>query len=202
VQLVESGAIPLRLLVTIRKGEVVREPEENRLVRCDAEMIKLKGTGTGWSCILFDASKNRCTEYHNRPVECRAMACWDTADIRKAMATPRLCRRDLLGQVDGLWDLIEDHERRCSVPQVAAYAESIRSGSETAAGDLMEMLRFDRALRELLVEKGTDPEHLDFLLGRPLDRLLDGFGLKLAGKSGRVQVEDRKARRFQKAGER
>jgi Fe-S-cluster containining protein len=199
-QLVESGAIPLRLLVTIRKGEVVREPEENRLVRSDGEMIKLKGVGTGWCCILFDASENRCTEYDRRPAECRAMACWDTAEVRKVMETPRLCRRDLLGRVEGLWDLIEDHERRCSVLQVAALAESIRGGGQTAAGDLIPMLAYDRALRELLMERGTDPEHLDFLLGRPLDRLLDGFGLRLVGESGRVRVEAGKAPLVSKGG--
>lgn len=186
-ELVENGAIPLRLLVTIRKGEVVREPEGSRLLRADSEMIKLKGSGTGWTCILFDESENRCTGYDRRPAECRAMACWDPADIRRVMAAPRLCRRDLLSGVEGLWELIENHDQRCSVPQVALLSESILGGSEKAGGDLMEMIGYDVALRDLLVGKGTDPEHLDFLLGRPLDRLLDGFGLRLVRDGGRAR---------------
>jgi Fe-S-cluster containining protein len=185
---VETGAVPLRLLVTIRKGEIVREPEGGGLVRADSEMIKLKGSATGWTCILFDESQSRCTGYDLRPSECRAMACWDTAEIRKVMASPRLCRRDLLSGVEGLWTLIEDHERRCPIRRVARLSESIRGGGGRNAGDLLEMLGYDRALRDLLVEKGTDPEHLDFLLGRPLDRLLDGFGIRLVREEGRVRL--------------
>jgi Fe-S-cluster containining protein len=186
-KLVENGAIPLRYLVTIRRGEIVRDPEGGNLIRADSEMIKLKGSGAGWTCILFDESENRCTEYDRRPTECRAMACWDTTDIRKAMASPRLCRRDLLSGVEGLWDLIEDHEQRCSVLQVALLSEPICGGSEKAGKDLMEMLGYDRALRDLLVGKGTDPDHLEFFLGRPLDRLLDGFGLRLVRDGGKVR---------------
>jgi hypothetical protein len=187
-ELVESGAIPLRLLVTIRTGEIVREPEGEGLVRADSEMIKLKGAAGGWTCILFDGSRSRCLQYDRRPSECRAMACWDTAEIRKIMETPRLTRRDLLRGVGGPWELIEDHGQRCSVLQLARLSESIRCGSHASAGELLQMVGYDRALRDLLVENGTDPEHLDFLLGRPLDRLLDGFGLRLGREAGRVQV--------------
>ena len=187
-ELVTCGALPLRALVTIRKGEIVREPEGGGLMVADSELIKLKGAGTGWCCLFFDVQKSRCTEYDRRPAECRAMACWDTAEIRRVVETPRLCRQDLLSGVEGLWELVADHEQRCPMVQVAGLSESIRHGRREASRDLMEMLGYDRALRDLLVEKGTDPDHLDFLLGRPLDGLLDGFGMRLVRQDGTVRV--------------
>jgi len=187
--LVESGAVPLRMLVTIRKGEIVSEPESGRLLRSEAEMIKLKGVGGGWTCICFEAGPNRCTIYDHRPAQCRAMACWDTAEIRKVMATPKLCRRDLLAGVESLWDLIQDHERRCGLLRLHELSTAIREkDKEAAENDLIEMLRYDRALRDVMVENGADAEHLEFLLGRPLDRLLHGFSLALRHEKGRTGI--------------
>jgi Fe-S-cluster containining protein len=187
--LVESGAIPLRLLVTLRKGEFVSEPESNRFLRTEEEMIKLKGVGSGWTCICFEAGPNRCTIYDRRPVQCRAMTCWDTAEIRKVMATPKLRRHDLLAGVEGLWELIEEHERRCGLLRLHELSTAFRGkDKEAAENDLMEMLCYDRALREVLVENGAAAEHLEFLLGRPLDRLLHGFGLRLRHEKGRPGI--------------
>jgi len=184
---VETGKLPLRMLVTIRKGEIVREPQSGCLIRAEEEMIKLKGAGTGWCCILFDEAQDRCTRYEYRPVQCRAMACWDTAEIEQVMKAPRLNREDLLSGIEGLWALIEDHEHRCGLDAMGELAAAVGRGEEKAADLLMEMLRYDTALRGLLTEKKTEAEHLDFLLGRSLDGLLGGFGLLLERKDDRIR---------------
>ncbi|MCF8079388.1 MAG: YkgJ family cysteine cluster protein [Desulfobacterales bacterium] len=186
--LVEAGALALRLLVTIRIGEIAREPESGRLVRVEAEMIKLKGAGSGWTCILFDEARNLCTDYDRRTAECRAMSCWDTSEIERIMKTSPLSRRDLLYDVAGVWDLVAAHERRCGLSGMDALSAAVRDGDEPAADELMAMIRYDRALRELLVEKGGDAQHLEFLFGRPLECLLDGFGLRLYQKDGRTEI--------------
>ncbi len=186
--LVERGKLPLKLLVTIRKGEIVRDPKSGSLMRTEEEMIKLKGSGADWCCILFDAVQDRCTRYEYRPVQCRAMACWDTAEIERVMKAPRLNREDLLSGIEGLWALVKDHARRCGLGVAGELSGAAGRGQEKAGARLMEMLRYDRALRELLQERGTDSEQLDFLLGRPLDRLLEGFGMRLVSNGGRVEV--------------
>jgi Fe-S-cluster containining protein len=175
-------------LVTIRKGEIVREPQSGCLIRAEEEMIKLKGAGTGWCCILFDEAHDRCTRYEHRPVQCRAMACWDTAEIEQVIKAPRLTRRDLLYDVAGVWDLVAAHERRCGLSGMDALSAAVRDGDEPAADELMAMIRYDRALREMLVEKGGDGQHLEFLFGRPVECLLDGFGLRLCQKDGRTEI--------------
>jgi hypothetical protein len=116
------------------------------------------------------------------------MACWDTAKIERIMKTPPLNRTDLLSGVEGLWDMICDHEKRCSLIRVNALSAAVGNGEKTAETELMQMRRYDKALRDLLVERGADAEHLDFLLGRPLDRLFGGFGLKLIQEKGRARL--------------
>ncbi len=51
--------------------------------------------------------------YNDRPLECRALKCWDTRELEQIYAAKRLTRRDLISNVKGLWDLIEDHQVRC-----------------------------------------------------------------------------------------
>ncbi len=187
-KLVEKGTLPLRILVTIRKGEFVRGVDGEEPFRTESEMIKIKGTGTEWTCALLDAARNRCTQYDSRPIECRAMACWDTSGIERVMKTPALTRRDLIFGVEGLLDLVSNHERRCGLFDLLNLSASIRRDEKEAEREIMEMLRYDKALRDLLVEKGADAEQLEFLLGRPLDSLLGGFDLKLVKDKSRIRI--------------
>jgi Fe-S-cluster containining protein len=116
--LVESGRIPGRALFTIRTGELVRDNVKGILSPLEEEMIKIKGTSGRWTCIFYDESSKGCGIYEDRPLECRALNCRDTSEIEKVYSRSRLTRKDLLSKVAGLWDLIEEHEERCSYAKI------------------------------------------------------------------------------------
>ena len=71
----------------------------------------------------------------------------------------------------GLWDLVSSHETECS-------PDRFRALNDRDAGDRRALARitaYDREMRRLVTERsGLDPELLDFLLGRPLTRVIAG----------------------------
>lgn len=168
--LVEEGLIKARLLYTIRKGELVHNNVKQRLEPLTEEIIKIKGCGASWTCILLDTSENRCTIYDHRPVECRALKCWDTRELERIYEVNRLTRKDLMVNVAGLWDLIEDHEERCAYHRVEKFRQALgRAEKESELKKISEILHYDTRIRRLVVEKvGTDPAITDFVFGRSM----------------------------------
>ncbi len=182
--LVDDGRIPAHRLYTIRPGEPVRDNvKQDRLTVCSQDIIKIRSRPGTRGCIYFDPPGNACTIYMHRPVECRVLDCRQTAAIEALYDRERLCRRDLIGEVEGLWDLVSDHERRCSVWQVTALAEDWRcngQGSRALERELMGKVRYDLELRRLLVEKRRMVEGLlDFVFGRPLTLVLRSLGVEI-----------------------
>lgn len=180
--LVAQGCIPGRCLFTLRRGELARDNVVGGLAPLDAEVIKIKGRRPAWTCRFYDRERRGCKIYRNRPVECRALNCRDTRRIEGVYAVDRLSRRDLLSGIKGLWDLIDDHERRCSYDTLAALVgRGARGGRLVQSDAIMEMLRFDSHLRRLTVEKGQlDARMLDFIFGRPLADTIGMFAIELA----------------------
>jgi hypothetical protein len=88
--------------------------------------------------------------------------------------------------ISGLWDWIETHERQCSYRKLTALVED---GSEDNRlkheKDILEIIRYDRHVRELTVEEGRMNEQmLDFLFGRPLTDTIKMFDIALAKQDG------------------
>ncbi len=177
--LVEEGAIPLRDLFTVRRGEWVREPGRPGLVRLSGEIVKVKGTGGGWTCRLYVPGERACGIYDRRPRECRLLDCRDPAPLRRAFRRGRLTRADLLAGAPHFRDLVADHERRCNLE--AAWG-LLQAGDARSARRLEEMARYDAELRGLLVSRGgLDPGLLDFLFGRPVAMVVRLFRRRLSG---------------------
>lgn len=171
---VEQGVIHTRHLYTIRKGEQATDPVHGGLIRVDGDIIKIKGRGGTWACRFFDDRMGACHIYADRPLECRILECRDTVRFEQAYRFGRLSRRDLLAGIKGLWELIEDHERRCDYDGIRRLLER-RSGRGRAGveRDLAGMVRFDAEIRRLMVAQGgLEAEMLDFLLGRPVEQVL------------------------------
>ncbi len=186
--LIETGAIHTRYLYTIRQGEMVRDNVSGTLIPVNGDVIKIKGRGgTDWTCIFFDEEKRLCTIYENRPLECRALKCWDISDIRAVYKIGRITRRDLIGAVEGLWDLVADHQKRCSYEAIGKLVKPAKGGDPTASKTIIEIVQYDRNLRPLLIEKsGIDREILDFLFGRPLTETIPMFGFTVVENKGRL----------------
>ena len=179
--LIDSGEIPSKYLYTIRKGEMAYDNVRQCLEPAGSDIIKIKGKGNSWTCLFFDEAQAACSIYENRPIECRALKCWDTAELEALYAQKRLKREDLLAGIDGLWDLIKDHQQRCNYDTILALIKAI--GSEkpgNARQKLAERIQFDNEIRKLVVSQGgLDADMLDFLFGRPLNQTLKNFGLRV-----------------------
>lgn len=190
--LVMEGLIPAENLYTIRTGEPVRDNVAGQAAFAEGDIIKIKGAGDSWCCRYLDDPANRCTIYDRRPLECRAMQCWDTRAIADLYDRDRLTRRDLLGDVAGLWELIVDHDRRCSYRALRAKAERLTSHPlerTTILAAITDMVKYDESLRSLLVEQGHASQGLlDFLLGRPLTAALHGFQIKVERAGQRLRL--------------
>jgi Fe-S-cluster containining protein len=185
--LIESGEIPSKYLYTIRKGEMAYDNVRQCLEPVGSDIIKIKGKGNSWTCLFFDEAQAACTIYDNRPIECRALKCWDTAELEALYAQKRLKREDLLADIEGLWDLIKNHQQRCNYDTILALIKAINSDQPgNARQKLAEIIQFDNEIRKLVVSQGgLDGEMLDFLFGRPLNKTLKNFGLSFKKKAKR-----------------
>jgi Fe-S-cluster containining protein len=185
--LIEKGAIHTRNLYTIRKGEKVRDNILNGLITADADIIKIKGTGDTWTCRFYDPANKACTIYGQRPLECRVLKCWDTKDIKALYNKERLKREDLLKDIEGLWMLIEDHGHRCSYEKISRAIKGLEGNFQKAAvAGIMEMVRYDTEIRNLVVEKGNmEADMTDFLFGRPLTKTISMYGYRVKMADGR-----------------
>ena len=190
--LVDSGAIALKDLFTIRKGEPAFDNIAGEISPATGDIIKIKNRDNNdAACIYYDDNLG-CTIYADRPLECRLLECWNTAPIENCYQRNRLDREHLLSGKTQLYDLVAAHQRRCDYSLVGRLAEEIRTGqtAETASEELMEMIRYDLSIRQILTEQaaGLSEEVFLFLFGRPLRQTIGLFGLRFIRKEGGVLI--------------
>lgn len=188
--LVDEGHIPGRCLFTLRRGELARDNVMGTLAPLTAEIIKIKGRRPEWTCLFYNRKDRSCGIYGHRPLECRVLNCRDTRQIEAIYGIDRLTRRDLLAGVHGLWDLVENHEWRCSYTRLAKLVgQGARGGRLIRSEAILEMLRFDAHIRQLTVDKGRmDQGMLDFIFGRPLADTIHMFDIRLTKNNGNYVV--------------
>ena len=175
--LIDKGIILSKNLFTIRKGELAYDNVSEELLPLSSELIKIKGKNDSSTCIFFNESEKKCEIYKNRPVECKALKCWDTREIEKIYSKNRLTRKDLLFDIEGLWGLVKDHQSRCSYEKINKMLQKQDNSEDAIQKEILEIIRYDTQIRHLVVEKGgMDSEILDFLFGRPLTVTIKPFG--------------------------
>lgn len=186
--LVERGNIPLKYLFTMREGEPFRNPKTRQLEHLKTDIIKIKPHDEEIpSCIFHDDESQECGIYQSRPSVCRAFKCWDKRQIDPVKTSPFLTRKDLLGET-GMWDLIQEHQKKCDYIRMKNCAEILRAEENQEIGrELVSMLAYDKSVRDTAIEKGNmDKEIMDFLFGRQMLVSLPLFKLKLeTGNDGR-----------------
>ena len=188
--LIDKGLIPSRCLYTIRKGELAYDNVQRCLMPLDSDIIKIKGKADSWTCVFFDEPNRQCSIYDDRPRECRALKCWDTRELENMYAGRRLTRHELISEVEGLWELIQDHQTRCDYARIQDLIQELDSSRENnARRQLGEIIKYDIEIRELVVSRGgMDPEILDFLFGRPLTKTLPNYGIKIRQDGGKTII--------------
>ncbi len=176
--LFEKGILEKQHVYTLRKGEVVRNIDET-LVVLEQEIIKIKGQAEAWTCMFYNDDQRRCTIYDHRPVECRALKCWDIREFKEVIARPRIQRSDLINSNDGILRLIDAHEQRCAYKTLELAVKGLEGpDSEKAVEKILDLLQYDHYMRPLLMEKLDLPYHtIDFFFGRPLTTTIRMFGL-------------------------
>lgn len=188
--LVVAGHLPFTHLYTIRAGELVRDDVTGgALIPAPADIVKVREAPGSRACVFFEPACNGCAIYDQRPLECRILRCWDTAEIRRCYRRERLGRADLVGHIAGLWDLVAEHDRRCDAGKLVRLAGRRRMGDLGGAAELSGMVGYDEALREGLAADGRVPAAmLDFLLGRPVKVLLRTLGVTVREETSRQET--------------
>jgi Fe-S-cluster containining protein len=187
-RLIEEGVIHSKYLYTIREGELAYDNVRQCLEPVRTDIIKIKKQKDSVTCIFFNERQSACTIYENRPLECRALKCWDTQALEDLYAKMRLTRKDLISEIEGLWSLIKDHQERCNYQTIQRLVSAIKSNrDDEARKKLVEIIQFDAEIRKLVVSKaGLGAEILDFLFGRPLMETLRNLGLKVQQKGSQT----------------
>ena len=175
--LIEDGFIPAKYLYTIREGEPVRDNISERIVYAPSDIIKIKGQKNGWTCFYYDETEKRCAVYEYRPLECKLLKCRDTREIERIFGKNLLTRKEIISTVGGLWELIIEHDQRCSYKEITGLIKETGSRKRGRLPEkAAELIEYDNTIRELVVKKGQlDSELLDFLFGRPLSVTMKHF---------------------------
>ncbi|MDY0132467.1 MAG: YkgJ family cysteine cluster protein [Desulforegulaceae bacterium] len=177
--LMVQGKIPPSDLVTLRKGETAFDPRENRAITLENELIKIKGKSKSWTCLYLDEESKLCSIYDSRPVECRILKCWDTKPIIAMMNKNLLTREVVFEKIEGLAQLIKEHDKKCSYDEIKYLLEKIET-SEKALTSLKDIILFDINIREIVAEKQKAASYmLDLIFGRSLVETMNQLKYKV-----------------------
>ncbi len=173
-----KGILERSHVYTLRKGEVVRDIDDTLIV-LEQEIVKIKGQSEVWTCLFYEGDQGECRIYDHRPIECRALKCWDLREFREVMARPRLQRRDLINADHDVFKIIGAHEQRCAYETLESAVKGLQGPDpEKAVEMILDLLQYDHYMRPLLTEKlNMPPETLDFCFGRALTTTIRMFGL-------------------------
>ena len=162
---------------TIRRGEVVWDNIEHKKRKTSSELIKIREGASG--CFFYDTQNKACRIYLNRPAECIALFCEDTREFFQIYGSPRLTRKHIKSDAT-IVRLIEEHEKRSSYDSLEALISRIDSEGEAAIEKIIELLRFDYELRNLVQDSlGISLDYLPLLFGRPMIEVIRVYGLEV-----------------------
>jgi Fe-S-cluster containining protein len=191
LDLVRQGYIRHDQLLTIRQGEMGYNPATGRLEPVPVELLKIRGQGSGWTCLFLAEKGNGCTIYAHRPATCRILQCWQPEPLLATIYQNTLRRADLINPEDPILVEIDRHERACP-GKVFTDLLAEGGGTENLAR-LSELVRADLAIRrEIAKTAGLSLELEFFLFGRPLFKQLAGYGIEWVEENGEIRLERRK----------
>lgn len=187
--LVRSGKIPLSALITLRKGELARNPATGSLVALTAELVKLKGVGRDWNCCYFDRGEKRCTVYEHRPQACTVLKCWEPDALLAMVEKDTLTRFDILSDDDPIRNHISEYDHRIPCPDMAGLLAMMGNIPAKTRQELQELVNEDLRFRVRVV-KELDLKLSDelFYFGRPVFQLLQPLGARISENPAGVRL--------------
>jgi Fe-S-cluster containining protein len=180
-------------LITLRRGERAYSNEAERFVFLPEEQVKIREKPGSRECFFYQPEGPGCGIYEGRPRQCRRLECWNPEGYRSLKKNKLLSRKDLLDPEDPLLPVVKTHEERC---QLLRLQEWLVQAAEQVGFDedrLLEVIHFDRHARNHLSQRfGLNRQHLDFLLGRPVEEIIPGLGFEVGFEPGnRIVVRRR-----------
>jgi Fe-S-cluster containining protein len=172
------GSIPWSQVFTLRRGEPVRSPFEDNLIFLKEERIKIREKDGIGECVFFDREAEKCRIYENRPLQCRAQACWDEIPAKDLAKLPYLSRGDIFKGVELLLGLIAEHDQRCTFSELDGAFKKL--DEDSSAEEVLRVLAYEDHYRHFFAEKLNIPEDtLDLVFGRSFGDLVSLFGFKV-----------------------
>lgn len=173
----EGALLPVQL-ITYRRGEPAWDPLKQEMVGLPCEMIKVRSVEGGKICILYNSDASSCGIYENRPVECRALKCWDTREIESLFLKDLLDRRVLFQKSGTLLQLVDAYEKAIPVDDILFFCNSFSHGSvqdRARAHEHMELVaKVDVQFRDQAAETlGLGQDDLLFYFGSPATDIFD-----------------------------
>ncbi len=179
IEILRSGKIPWERLMTLRKGEPARSPFDARPFVLPDEKIKIREKEGSRECVFLDGGTDKCTIYSDRPLQCRAQACWDPAPAMDLANQPALSRKDIFEGVDLLLEIISEHNRRCGFEDLTAAFEKLGKSNGQNVDEVLRLLSFEEHFRQFVGEKfNIAPENMDLVFGRSFTQMLSLFGYR------------------------
>jgi Fe-S-cluster containining protein len=176
--LLRSGKIPWDRLMTLRRDEPALSPFDGRPFVLPEERIKVREKPGGRECVFFDGKTDRCAIYSERPLQCRAQACWDPMPARDAAEMPFLLRKHIFEGVDLLLEVMTEHESRCGFEAFSSAVQ--KSAGEGSLEKVLELLSYEEHFRLFVGDAFKIPaQNMELLFGRSFIQLLPLFGLKV-----------------------
>jgi Fe-S-cluster containining protein len=180
LEILRSGRIPWGRLMTLRRGEPVRSAFEDKPAILVDERIKLKEKPETRECVLFDETTNQCMVYSDRPMQCRAQACWDPGEAKYLENEPYLTRRDIFKDVELLLDLMAEHDNRCAFDKLNAAFMRLAQNEGATLEEVLQLLAFEDHFRDFFAEQLKIPEdNLELVFGRSFADLAPLFGFRV-----------------------
>ena len=183
-KILRDGHIGHKNLVTIRKGELARNPVNDLLEPVHQELIKVRGKGEDWSCCFYNEKDTSCSVYEHRLLECRLLKCWDPSELLNVIGRDTIIRADIINPDDPILEVIKTHELECPYHDIENAIDNILRERDKAKNleRLTRLVNKDLSLRHYaLSELKLNRDFELFIFGRPLFKILSDRGLPFRG---------------------
>ncbi|MBC8208384.1 MAG: YkgJ family cysteine cluster protein [Desulfobulbaceae bacterium] len=190
LELIRSGRIPRKDLITIRRGELVFNPVADGVQPVAVELVKLRGVGSEWSCCYYDTLSRGCMIYDHRPQACESLKCWRPKESLALVEQDCLTRLDIMDSDDPLRVFVKEHEQLCTCPDLGAVPAGLERELEKTLSDLQRLVDNDLLFRQRILDKfDLDLAEELFYFGRPIFQILAGLGVQAVNHPGGVRLK-------------
>lgn len=174
---IKEEKIPKKNLFTLRAGELVHSARLKERQVLDQDLIKLRERPSG-GCLHLD--DHLCSDYDNRPLQCRHLECWSGKHAGDLEERPRLTRQDIYDGDEIALQLIEEYEHKLPMAALNQSLEQAIKGNTKASFKTIEIIETDHRLRAAIEEKyGYSQNELELLLGRESVEIIRGQGISI-----------------------